>query len=74
MPKKIFTQEMEGIIRRGIPQKRWKEKIERDLQALGVRKWRMIVADTKKWKGIFRKVKADWLQCQWKKNEKVVSD
>jgi hypothetical protein len=34
MPKKIFTQEMEGTTRRGRPRKRWKEEVERDLQVL----------------------------------------
>ena len=40
MPKKIFTQELEGTRRRGRPWKRWKEAVERDLQVLGVRRWR----------------------------------
>jgi len=30
MPKKIFTQELEGTRRRGRPRKRWKEELERD--------------------------------------------
>ena len=30
MPKKIFTQELEGTRRRGRPRKRWKEEVERD--------------------------------------------
>ena len=34
MPKKIFTQELEGTRRRGRPWKRWKEEVERDLQVL----------------------------------------
>jgi len=38
MPKKIFTQELEGTRRRGRPRKRWKEEAERDLQVLGVRR------------------------------------
>ena len=37
MPKKIFTQEMEGTRRRGRPTKGWKEKVERDLLVLGVK-------------------------------------
>jgi len=37
-PKKIFTQELEGTRRKGRPGKRWKEKVERDLQVLGVRR------------------------------------
>jgi hypothetical protein len=39
MPKKIFTQELEGT-RRGRPTKRWKEEAERDIQVLEVRRWR----------------------------------
>jgi hypothetical protein len=38
MPKKIFTQELEGMRRRGRPRKGWKEEVERDLQVLGVRR------------------------------------
>ena len=51
MPKKIFTQELEGTRRRGRPRKRWKEEVERDLQVLGVRRWRELVADRKKTEG-----------------------
>ena len=40
MPKKTFTQELEGTRRRGRHRKRWKEEVERDLQVLGVRRWR----------------------------------
>jgi len=58
MPKKIFTQELEGTRRRGRPRKRWKVEVERDLQALGVRRWKELVADRKKWKGIVRQAKA----------------
>jgi len=47
MPKKIFTQELEGTRRRRRHRKRWKEEIERDLQVLGVRRWRELVADRK---------------------------
>jgi len=58
MPKKIFTQELEGTKRNGRPKKRWKEEVERDLQVLGVRRWRELVADRKKWKDIVRQAKA----------------
>jgi len=54
MSKKIFTQELEGTKRRGRPRKRWKEEVERDLQVLGVRRLRELVADRKKWKDIVR--------------------
>jgi hypothetical protein len=48
MPKKIFTQELEGTRRREKPRKGWKEEVERDLQVLGVRRWRELVADREK--------------------------
>jgi hypothetical protein len=43
MPKTIFTQELEGWRRRGRPRKGWREEVERDLQVLGVRRWRKLV-------------------------------
>ena len=58
MPKKIFTQEMGGMRRRGRPRERRKEEVERDLQVLGVRLWTELVADRKKWKDIVRQAKA----------------
>jgi len=58
MPKKIFTQELEGSRRRARPRKSWKEEVERDLQVLGVRRWRELVAGRKKWKDIVRQAKA----------------
>jgi hypothetical protein len=57
MAKKIFTQELEGTRRRR-PRKRWKEEVERDLQVLGVRRWRELVADRKKWEDIVRQAEA----------------
>ena len=57
MPKKIFTEELEGTRRRGRPRKGWKEKVERDLQVLGVKRWRQLVADGRKWKDIVRQTK-----------------
>ena len=51
--QKIFTQELEGTRRRGRPRKGWKEEVERDLQVLEVRRWREMVIDREKWKGIF---------------------
>ena len=57
-PKKIFTQELEGPRRRGRPRKRWREEVERDLQVLGVRRWRDLVIDRDKWRGIIRQANA----------------
>ena len=48
MPKKIFMQKLEGTRREGRPRKRWKEEVERDLQVLGVRRWKELMADRKK--------------------------
>jgi len=45
MHKKIFTQELEGTRRRRRPRKGRKEEVERDLQMLGVRRWRKLLAD-----------------------------
>ena len=58
MSKKIFIQEVEGSRRRGRPRKVWKEEAERDLQLQGVRRWRNLVMDRQKWKGIVKQAKA----------------
>jgi hypothetical protein len=58
MPKMIFTQELEGTRRRGRPRKGWREEVERNLQVLGLRRWRELVIDRKKWRGIVRQTKA----------------
>jgi len=51
MPQNTFTQELEGTRRRGRPRKRWKEEVEIDLQVLGVRRCRELVAERKKMEG-----------------------
>jgi hypothetical protein len=56
-----FSQELEGPTRtrgRGRPRKRWKEEVERDLHVLGVRRWRELATDRKKWRDIVRPAKA----------------
>jgi len=58
MPKMSFNQELEGTRRRGRPRKVWREEVERDLQVLGVRRWRELVIDRDKWRGIVRQAKA----------------
>jgi hypothetical protein len=58
MPKKVFILELEGARRRGRPSRGWKEEEERDLQLLGVRKWREVVTDRNKWNDIVRQAKA----------------
>jgi hypothetical protein len=58
MPKMIFTQELEGTRRRGRTRKGWTEEVERDLQVFGVIRWRELVIDRDKWRGIFRQANA----------------
>jgi hypothetical protein len=58
-PKPTVGCSASGRRRRGRPRKRWKEEAERDLQVLGVRRWRELVADREKWKDIFRQAKVD---------------
>jgi hypothetical protein len=58
MPRKIFTQELKGTRRRGRPRKGRREEMERDLQVLGVKRWRELVIDRDKWRGIVRQAKA----------------
>ena len=70
-PKTTVGCSANGRRRRGRRRKKWKEEVERDLQVLGVRRWRVLVADRKKWKESFRQAKThSGLQCQCKKKEK----
>ena len=57
MPKKICTQDLEGMRRRGRPRKRWKDEVERDLQVLGMRRRRELVADRKNGRKLFDRPK-----------------
>jgi hypothetical protein len=56
MPKKIFTQELEGTKRRENPRKGWREELERVLQVLGVTRWRELVTYRTKWRDIARHI------------------
>ena len=58
MSRKIFAQELEGTRRRGRPRKGWRAEVERGLQVLEMRRWRKLVIDREKWRGIFRQAKA----------------
>jgi hypothetical protein len=57
MLKKIFAQELEGTRRRGRARKGWREEVERDLQVVGVTRWRELVIDREKLRGIVRQAK-----------------
>ena len=49
---------------------KWKEEVEKDLQVLGMRRWRELVINREKWKDIVQHAKAhSWLYCQWKKKK-----
>jgi hypothetical protein len=49
MPKNIFTQELEGTRRRGRPREKMERRSrKRDLQVMGVRRWRELVIDREK--------------------------
>jgi len=54
----FFTQELEVTRQRGRPRKEWREEEERDLQVLGVRRWKELVIDREKFRGIVRQAKA----------------
>jgi hypothetical protein len=56
--KKIFTQELEGTKRRGRSRKAWREEVEKDIQVLGVRRWKELVTDRTKWRAIILESKA----------------
>jgi hypothetical protein len=58
MPRKIFTQELEVTKQRGRLRKRWREEVKSDLRLLGVRRWKELMMDGNKWRGIFRQAKA----------------
>ena len=50
---------------KGRPRKGWNE-VERDLQVLGVRRWRELEKDREKWKDIVQQAKAHYrLYSQW---------
>jgi hypothetical protein len=58
MRKKIFTQELEGSRRRGKTQEKMGRGSRKRSSRLGVRRWRELVTDRKKWRDIVRQAKA----------------
>ena len=57
-PKRSSLKNWKGRDEEEDPRKEWREEVERDLQVLGVRRWRELVIDREKWRGIFRQAKA----------------
>jgi hypothetical protein len=49
---------LEGTRRRGRTTEGWREEVEKDLKVLGMRRWRGLVIDREKWRGIVRQAKA----------------
>jgi len=41
-----------------LPRKGWREEVERDVQVMGVRRWRELAIDREKLRGFFRQAKA----------------
>jgi hypothetical protein len=41
-----------------LPRKGWRKEIERAVQVMGVRRWRVLVIDREKWRCIVRQPKA----------------
>jgi hypothetical protein len=58
MAQKGLHSRMRVSRRRGRPRKGWREEVERDLQVMGVRRWRELVIDRTKWRGIVLQAKA----------------
>jgi hypothetical protein len=57
MPKILHSRTGKNGEEEETPRKGWKEEVERDFQVLGVRRWRKLVMDRKKWKDIVRQAK-----------------
>jgi len=56
-PKRSSLKNWKGRDEEEDPRKGWRE-VEGDLQVLGVRRWRELVIDREKWRGIVRQAKA----------------
>ena len=50
-PKRSSLKNWKGRDEGGRPRKRWREEVERDLQVLGVRRWKQLVTDKVKMEG-----------------------
>jgi hypothetical protein len=58
MPKKIFTQDLEGTRRRGRPRLRMERRSRKRSSSAGSKKMEGLVIDSKKLRGIVRQAKA----------------
>ena len=57
-PKRSSLKNWKGRDEEENPGKKWGEEVERDLQVLGVRRWRELVIDRDKCRGIARQANA----------------
>jgi hypothetical protein len=58
MPKKSSLKNWKRRDEKEDPKKDGEKEVERDLQVLGVRRWRKLVKDREKWRGIVRHANA----------------
>jgi hypothetical protein len=54
----LATWNIQTTLWRGRPRKGWRDEVQKDLRVLGVRRWRQMVIDKEKWRGIVRQAKA----------------
>jgi hypothetical protein len=57
IPKRVLEWKPVGRRNRGRPRKRWNEGIEKDVQIMGIRRWRKLCKERAEWKKITGKAK-----------------
>jgi hypothetical protein len=58
MPKIVWRQRLHSRRRRGRPRARWMDQVMEDLRIMGVRRWRELVMDRGRWRGVVREARA----------------
>jgi hypothetical protein len=52
MPKQIPADTTEGTRKRGRPRKRWKDEVDEGFNIMGIKNWRAVARDRRKWRKI----------------------